>query len=192
MPAIPFSQSLNIRQSTVVIPTTYSSLDSSPQPGVVAGIVLASVGGFLLLLALLYSCLGWAPIAIPTSALSDGTSTVASRSVLSFRTRSTKKTRQPQHHQRRRAQKVRATEMYEVRTSQRVSRDEGPPVIVVPGPSRPTPRPPPAPRTVTVSDDSEDEVVVIEEHSPPRRSSRRSDERRYRDSDRDSRRDSRR
>ncbi|KAA8570573.1 hypothetical protein EYC84_002835 [Monilinia fructicola] len=39
-----------------IIPTTYGEQDTSRSPGTIAGIVLGSVGGFLLLLWLLYTC----------------------------------------------------------------------------------------------------------------------------------------
>jgi len=42
-----------------IIPTAYGSIDSSPTPGTVVGIVLGSVGGFLLILWLIYTCLNF-------------------------------------------------------------------------------------------------------------------------------------
>ena len=39
-----------------ILPTTYSGVSSGPPPGTVVGIVLGSVGGFLLLLWLIYTC----------------------------------------------------------------------------------------------------------------------------------------
>ncbi|KAK3190404.1 hypothetical protein K4F52_003425 [Lecanicillium sp. MT-2017a] len=173
----------------IIIPTTYSALSSSPNPGIVAGIVLGSVGGFLLILALLYSCLGWAPITLPRGAVSDDLS-MRSRSVLSFRTRTTShnKHHHHSHGSHRKTRPVRATEMFEVRTTERTSTSR--PRQAVPPQSRgsvrvETVQPPPR----VVRDDSssdEDEVVVIEEHSPPPRrkshrqsgGSRRGDERR--------------
>jgi hypothetical protein len=51
--------SLARRQTAVLaIPTTYAGLNSGPQPGTVAGIVLGSIAGFLLLLWFLYTCSG--------------------------------------------------------------------------------------------------------------------------------------
>lgn len=48
---------LHIRQQdSDVIPTTYGSINRGPSPGTVVGIVLGSVGGFLLLLWLFYTC----------------------------------------------------------------------------------------------------------------------------------------
>ncbi|KAL9109774.1 MAG: hypothetical protein Q9227_005643 [Pyrenula ochraceoflavens] len=43
------------RQDILAIPTTYDNLNSGPAPGTVAGIVLGSVGGFLLILYLVYT-----------------------------------------------------------------------------------------------------------------------------------------
>lgn len=186
MPAI-------LRRDDVVIPATYSSQNNSPQPGVVVGIVLACVGGFLLCLVLLYSILGWAPITLFSSSSDDATTVSSSfhSSVLSRRTRSI--LRQGKSRYKPASTVSGDTEMYEVRTTTKTSRRTEPPIVVAPGPSRSS-RPPPR----VVEESSDDEVVVIEEHSPPRRHSRRdsssrmSDERRYRDSDRGSRRDSRR
>lgn len=39
-----------------IVPSTYSGINSGPAPGIVVGIVLGSVGGFLLLLWLIYTC----------------------------------------------------------------------------------------------------------------------------------------
>lgn len=60
----PISRSLAnvLRRSSQVdpniLPTTYSGIDAGPPPGTVVGIVLGSVGGFLLLLWLIYTCFG--------------------------------------------------------------------------------------------------------------------------------------
>jgi hypothetical protein len=173
----------------VILPTTYSGFSSSPDPGVVAGIVLGSVGGFLLILALLYSCLGWAPIAFSgrrTAAGPDDELSVRSRSVLSFRTRTT--SQHKHHHSHKHRRPVRATEMYEVRTSERTTSQSRPRAAQPPTRSGSvrveTVHPPP--RVVRdESSTSDDEVVVIEERTPPRRKShrhsggsRRADERR--------------
>ncbi|KAF7510114.1 hypothetical protein GJ744_007013 [Endocarpon pusillum] len=51
------SISLSKRQAQILaIPTTYAGLNDGPAPGSVAGIVIGSVGGFLLVLWLLYTC----------------------------------------------------------------------------------------------------------------------------------------
>jgi len=195
------------RQSTpsptyVVIPSTYGSLDSSPSPGVVVGIVLGSVAGFLLLLFLLYSALGFGPVVlgrgsadeeIEVSGMAGG---VGARSVLSFRSnaRSAAAGEHKHHrHSHRRERRGRATEMFEVRTRERVVTGGGSvpraPIVVDarPGPGPPPPpgpagaRGPPPPRVVpTHTDDEDDEVVVIEEHSPPPPSRRRESRRRSR------------
>lgn len=43
-------------QNPNIVPTTYGSINSGPAPGTVVGIVLGSVGGFLLILWLIYTC----------------------------------------------------------------------------------------------------------------------------------------
>ncbi len=56
--------SLLRRQTTVtatanpIIPATYSGLNSGPPPGTIVGIVFGSVGAFLLILWLIYTCFG--------------------------------------------------------------------------------------------------------------------------------------
>ncbi len=55
----PITTSLSVskRQNQILaIPTTYAGLDDGPTPGAVAGIVIGAVGGFLLILWLLYTC----------------------------------------------------------------------------------------------------------------------------------------
>jgi hypothetical protein len=48
---------LSKRQNQILaIPTTYAGLNDGPAPGSVAGIVIGAVGGFLLILWLLYTC----------------------------------------------------------------------------------------------------------------------------------------
>ncbi|CZR69750.1 uncharacterized protein PAC_19650 [Phialocephala subalpina] len=138
-----------------IIPTTYHSINSGPAPGTVVGIVLGSVGGFLLLLWLLYTCLsfgGW----------SSRSSFVSEDVVVRDRRKS--------HHGSTRSRRV--SETVEVR--------RGPsPVRIVPMPMpMPMPREP-VRETVIVEEHrsrerqresrGSDEVVVIEEHSPPRR-----------------------
>jgi len=44
------------RQQILAIPTTYQGLNAGPAPGTVVGITLGAVGGFLLLLWLIYTC----------------------------------------------------------------------------------------------------------------------------------------
>ena len=55
----PISSSISLpkRQTQILaIPTTYAGLNDGPAPGSVAGIVIGAVGGFLLVLWLLYTC----------------------------------------------------------------------------------------------------------------------------------------
>lgn len=48
------------RQNTPdIIPTTYGNINNSMAPGTIAGIVLGSVGGFLLILYLIYTILNF-------------------------------------------------------------------------------------------------------------------------------------
>jgi D-alanyl-D-alanine carboxypeptidase len=140
------------------VPTSYGSSSSSPHPGVVAGIVVGSVGGFLLLLFLLYSCLGFGPSIWVQPSRSEYTA--ASQSVLSFRTRRTSRSRR--HHSR----GPRVTETYEVRTRESRgggrARSRAPPPVVVDEPPvivEPT-RVPPPPRVVRSEDSEDDEDGV--------------------------------
>jgi hypothetical protein len=177
-PALPQNFRLLPRQNSFApVPSSYGSASSSPHPGVVAGIVIGSVGGFLLLLFLIYSCLGFGPQLWVQPSRSEYTA--ASQSVLSFRTRRTSRARSARRPSR--AGGARVTETYEVRT--RESRGGGrtrsgvrPVVVGEPVVVEPT-RAPPPPRVVrsedSEDDDEEDEIVVLEEHSPPRRKHRR-------------------
>lgn len=160
-------------ESYTVIPAQYGALHSSPSPGVVAGIVLGSVAGFLLILAAIYTCLNGFPMAVT----SDGVSTYVSRADDRSRRRASRRRRSTSRH---------SAAMYEVRTRTTTTTRERvvPDIVDTPTasafePSRRAPsahRAPPPPRVVPRDDDSsgsEDEVVVIEEHSPPRRKGRR-------------------
>jgi hypothetical protein len=177
--------------SFTVIPSEYGALYGSPSPGVVAGIVLGSVAGFLLFLAAIYTCLNGFPGAAGVA--SDGVSTYVSRTTAdNDRSRSRRRPRRAGGD----------AEMYEVHTRTRTTTTNtrgrpAPDIVDTPTASafEPSRRGPsahrgPPPRVVRDSDDSEseDEVVVIEEHSPPRRKNRRpspsylSDDRSRRDS----------
>jgi hypothetical protein len=183
--ATPIQPRQTVQTST--IPAFYGALYSGPDPGTVVGIVLGSVGGFIVLLWLLYTCIN---IGNPA----DASSSVGTASVV---TRKTRRSSRHHHHRRSRGE----AETVEIRTSSRApatviveeERDIGPERIVVEerrrSVSRGPPPPMPAPRVV---EDDDDEVVVIEEQSPPRRrrsrSKRGSAERRssgYRDIDPD-------
>ncbi|KAK6202127.1 hypothetical protein LQW54_008996 [Pestalotiopsis sp. IQ-011] len=188
---------LNDNANTV--PETYGA-PSGPNAGTVVGIVLGSVGGFLLVLWIIYTLANLgngSPAVIETGSV-GGTESVVTR----------KSRKQHRRRTRSASDARRRSETVEVRrTTERVvpvsvaaerivveerSRSRQPPP---PMPAPPPPMPPPPPRVV--HDDSDDEVVVIEENSPPRRresrhharrqSSRRSSERRrssgYRDID---------
>ena len=145
--------SLSRRQQTIppLIPNTYAGLHSGPQPGTVVGIVLGSVGGFLLLLWLIYTCFNFG--------MSQRTNTYEEETVIR-RSRSPRSSRRsPSRHAPSRSRS--RSEVIEV------SRHRSPPrretrreTVILEERSRP---PPPVER--------EDDIVeVIEEHSPPRRS----------------------
>lgn len=170
------SRALHARQQTDTIPGDYPSLNAGPDPGTVVGIVLGSVGGFLLLLWLVYTCLQ----------MGGRGDTVSSYGTASVVTRKSRR-RHSKHHHRSPSRR----ETVEIRTSrpppqtERVvveerteRRSQPPPPMPAPPPPMPMPTPPP-PRIVT---DDEDEVVVIEEHSPPRRTSHKSRSHRRRSS----------
>ncbi|KIW27931.1 uncharacterized protein PV07_07627 [Cladophialophora immunda] len=47
------------QQAILAIPTTYLGLNSGPKPGTIAAIVLGSVGGFLLIIYLIWAALNY-------------------------------------------------------------------------------------------------------------------------------------
>lgn len=167
-----------LNENADIVPETYGA-SSGPDAGTVVGIVLGSVGGFLLVLWLIYTIanLGNSNAGvIETASVGDG-------SVV------TRKSRRRRRH---RSSSARPRETVEIRTERVVPVPMAAERIIVeersrsraPGPPPPMPGPPP-PRVVR--DDDDDEVVVIEENTPPRRresrhqkrrSSRRSSERR--------------
>ncbi|KAI9902689.1 hypothetical protein N3K66_002041 [Trichothecium roseum] len=164
---------IEARQSTtthLIIPSIYGSLYDSPSPGVIVGIVLGAVAGFLVLLLLFYSCLGFGPRVIPVEAISFRERPPSRKhSHHSVRGGGVRRS----HSRRRSSGTVRVTETYETRTRERGSRGGGgrPGPEIVDAPS-----PPPQARRVSSSStvtsdmsDDEDEIVVMEEHSPPRR-----------------------
>ncbi|KIY03188.1 uncharacterized protein Z520_01655 [Fonsecaea multimorphosa CBS 102226] len=56
----PGASALTKRQQAILaIPTTYLGLNSGPKPGTVAAIVLGSVGGFLLIIYLIWAALNY-------------------------------------------------------------------------------------------------------------------------------------
>ena len=153
----PASILLSKRQTQILaIPTVYQGLNGGPQPGTVVGIVLGSVGGFLLILWLIYTCAnlgggfggfrGW------------GRQTVVEEEIIRRRSRSRSHSRS-----RSRGSRTETVEVQSVRSPSRRRRE----TIVVE--ERRTSRPAPPP---------EDDIVeVIEEHSPVRRPSRRESKR---------------
>lgn len=184
-----------LAEDVKTVPEGYGRGPAGLGPGAVAGIVLGSVAGFLLLLGLIYACATLGAGARRGAPTTDAGS-VTTASVVTRKSR--KHRHSSKHHSRSysRSSSPRRRETLEIR-QERVER------IVVPGPGPPPPpapppmreteriiveehsrsRPPLSPVRVPrgpsphpLSDD-EDEVVVIEEHSPPRRK-RRSKERR--------------
>ncbi|EGU84285.1 hypothetical protein FOQG_05852 [Fusarium oxysporum f. sp. raphani 54005] len=197
MPALPPSSTipsghnpLSVRQnddsssSFTAVPTAYKSADNSLAPGVVAGIVLGSVAGFLLLLYIIYMLLHRGPVVRtvdgastvvsggPMSTVTGDTSTYLSfRSRRDRRTRNRSRSRATSRSKRTRSRTtVNSRDRSRRRTSPLVSDSRGERIIVDP----------PAPRFVQESTISSDnEIVVEEEHSvsPPRRSRRQSQDR---------------
>jgi len=153
--------------TTSTIPSGYGALNSGPDPGTVVGIVLGSVGAFLLCMYLVYMCMS---LGQPVDTESYGTASVVTR-------RSRAKVRKHRHSRR---------ETVEIRASRPASAvivEEAVPRVervVVEERRRSVSRPPPivpVPPRVVRADDSDDEIVVEEEHSPPprrHRSKRRS------------------
>jgi len=136
------------RQIPSIIPTTYGSINSGPAPGTVVGIVLGSVGGFLLVLWLIYTCSTLGGV----NRGSDYAESVVVRDRRkSHGSRSTRSRRMSETVEVRRA----PTPVRIVREPERVER-------IIVEERRETRR--------ERSRGGSDEVVVIEEHSPPRRS----------------------
>lgn len=171
---LPSRVRLHARQTTETVPGNYPDLNAGPDPGTVVGIVLGSVGGFLLLLWLVYTCLQ----------IGGRADTVSSYGTESVVTRKSRRRHSRHHHHRSPSRR----ETVEVRTSRVVPPPER--VVVeesvrrtssqAPPPAPPPMHAPPPPRMMTprIVTDDEDEVVVIEEHSPPRRHKSRSHRRR--------------
>ena len=154
------------------VPQGYGNAPFGPEPGVVAGIVLGSVAGFLLLLAFIYWCIniGQGPRMVEEGSVGGGSASVVS---WHSRHRST-----PRRHHRRSKHSPRHEKVEIRRERERV--------IPVPGGhddqiiveefrsrSRERSRPrtvsrgPPPPRSVL--SDGEDMIVVEEDRTPPRR-----------------------
>ncbi|TGO82419.1 hypothetical protein BPOR_0835g00030 [Botrytis porri] len=158
-----------------IIPTTYGQENNSPSPGTIVGIVLGSVGGFLLLLWLLYTC---CTLGRRQSAQSTVTEDISFRENVRRRSHNSHRSSRP--HSRR----VSTTEKVEIRRQR--SRSPAPVRVVREEVRQETRRPPPPVERVVVEERREvrrsrdrspsssgggsDKVVVIEEHDPPRRS----------------------
>lgn len=97
---------LHRRASQMVsIPNTYGDMDSSPAPGVVAGIVLGTVGGVLIILYLIYIVFGLGPARVVDEEVvrrgSRSRSPYLERSEMSEVTRSRSRTPLPRSRSRR-------------------------------------------------------------------------------------------
>lgn len=140
------------RQGTPsIIPTTYGSINSGPSPGTVVGIVLGSVGGFLLILWLIYTCLNFG------NASSDSSYT---ESVV------VREHRKSRHGGSTRSRRVSETvEVRRERSPVRIVRPPPPVERIIVEERREVRQE----RSRSRSRGGSDEVVVIEEHSPPRR-----------------------
>ncbi|KAK0735713.1 hypothetical protein B0T21DRAFT_412315 [Apiosordaria backusii] len=165
---LPRSSLLSSRQTpTQTIPASYGALYTSLDPGAVAGIVLGSVAGFCLVLWLFYTCINIGNVDSTT----EGTASVVTR----------KSHHAHEHSGYRRSSRRGGGETIEItRTTREQSR--GPEEELFKGWARGRGRG--VRRVVEVSDDDTgtgpDEVVVIEEHSPPRGGSRRRERSRIR------------
>ncbi|KAJ5738725.1 hypothetical protein N7493_001880 [Penicillium malachiteum] len=82
------SSHLSKRYTTFSIPSSYGRMDSSPPPGTVAGIVLGSVGGVVLILYLTFLALNPGGLARGSSSSLDEEVVVTSRRAGSRRSRS--------------------------------------------------------------------------------------------------------
>ncbi|RFU72498.1 hypothetical protein TARUN_9774 [Trichoderma arundinaceum] len=171
----------------VVIPETYGSLHDSLSPGAIVGIVIAAVIGFILLLLVIYTILGFGPLSslVHTTDITESKSYV-SRSMLSSARPKSEKPKKKVPVMRGAAEILSIRRERTTRTSKRRSeRRRKSPVIVEPMRKKREPSPlttissssgaGPAPRDPLPSDyDEENEVVVIEETTPSsRRQSRK-------------------
>ena len=135
---------VNKDYQTVTIPAVYADLDKGPAPGVIAGIVLGSVAGFLLLSYFLYISCG-------------GSELPVYRFEVGYRGRRSSSRR------RSRSREVREIVRPRRSRSGRLHRGGRREVLVVDE----------SVTSASRTGDGGDVVEVIEEHSPTRRSSRR-------------------
>ncbi|KAL7963286.1 hypothetical protein V8C34DRAFT_267764 [Trichoderma compactum] len=207
VPSLVARQRDSATTTLVVIPETYGSLHDSLTPGAIVGIVIAAVVGFILLLLVIYTILGFGPMSslVRTADVTESKSYVSRSMLSSARPKSEKpKKKVPSMHG---ARVLSIRRERPTRTSKRRGERRGKePVIVEPMRRKREPSPlttissssgaGPAPRRDPLPSDydEENEVVVIEETTPSSRrqsrkarrsSSRRSsysedDDRRYR------------
>ncbi|MCJ1301417.1 hypothetical protein MMC08_004217 [Hypocenomyce scalaris] len=148
----PISRTVNSllrRQTVVAIPATYANLNTGPAPGTVVGIVLGSVGGFLLLLWLIYTCFN----------RGGG----GSRSVVTEEEVVRRRSRSPRRRSRSSAGVTEVSEVSRPRSAAPPPRrDSGRRETIIIEETRRAP-----------AVEREDDIVeVIEDHSPPRRNRR--------------------
>ncbi|KAI0387684.1 hypothetical protein F5Y04DRAFT_240746 [Hypomontagnella monticulosa] len=196
------SRTLHPRLETDVstVPEGYGRNQNGPDAGTVVGIVLGSVAGFILLFWIIYWCvnLGNPTVGIEEGSVGGG----GSSSVVSYRSRprAHRGSHHHSHSSRQYSPRRRTKETIEItRRDRSVRRSLSPSPARAPDPEQivvmeehsrsrsrsvSRPRPPPT--------DGDDEIIVLEEHTPPRRRDsrgyrRRSSERRssaqYRDVD---------
>jgi hypothetical protein len=169
----------------VVIPDSYGSLHNSLSPGAIVGIVLGSAVGFILLLIIIYTILGFGPLSalVRTTDVTETKSSYVSRSMLSSARPKTEKYKK-------KVPPMRAAEILSVRrerttktSKRRAERSRKSPIVVEPMRKKREPSPlttisssssgapGPAPRRdrLPADYDEENEVVVIEENTPSSR-----------------------
>ena len=149
----------NTVTATPLIPANYAGLDSGPTPGTVVGIVFGSVAGFLLLLWVIYTCIGLGT--------GPSRSSVVEEEVIRRHSRSPSRRRSSP---RRPPSSRSASEVIEIRSTRERERTRTPPrrerereTVIIEETRRPA-------RTERTE---EDIVEVIEEHDSPRPSPRR-------------------
>ncbi|KAI0202279.1 hypothetical protein F4808DRAFT_71269 [Astrocystis sublimbata] len=178
---LPSPQTLNARiyDGATTVPQGYGNAPFGPDSGTVAGIVLGSVAGFLLVLGAIYWCinLGQGPRMREEGSVGGGNT-----SIVSWRSRSRGPPRSHGHRRSRRSPRREKVEIRRQRSVpvQRAREVEDQIVVEEFGPtrrrsrSRPRsvsrgPRPPPPPQDSVLSE-GDDMIVVEEERPEPRRS----------------------
>ncbi|KAK3390923.1 hypothetical protein B0H63DRAFT_520125 [Podospora didyma] len=146
-----------------IIPGYYTT--GGPEPGAVAGITLGAVGGFILLLWLIYTCIN---IGNPEV----GESSVGTASVVTRKHTTSRGHRRHSHRASRgggETVEIRRTTSRGPTVVEEVVGGIGVDRVIVEERRRSVSRGPPPPPRMVPRDDyhDDDEVVVIEEHSPP-------------------------